>query len=326
LSEIEDRLRVAMQDAVADEEMPSHLVGLVMRRQRRRRALAAGVAVLAALIVAVPGAIAWRDGQTAVPQHATLAARILRAASVAVGRAPVTAEPSARQWIYAQSVHYEYNTGNLAPGCRFVSSGGKPGDTQECAEWTRFDGNATAYWQGRHLVVTTNSTPWPAEKKGDLLLGPFNSPEAAYAAMASLPKNPHALLAAVDKAAKALGPILVVLPGRGSSLAGAYLMMLLWEAGGVGPPEGEAAVFQAMAALPGVKVQQGITDIAGAQAIGVSAGGYEQLLLDPVSYQVIGLREFNPIGGPKPGWPRHGALIISSAYTQVREVSGPGIR
>jgi hypothetical protein len=48
-----------------------------------------------------------------------------------------------------------------------------------------------------------------------------------------------------------------------------------------------------MAALPGISVQQGVTDEAGAQAISVSDDGYDQLLLDPNTYQVLGMRQLH---------------------------------
>jgi hypothetical protein len=113
-------------------------------------------------------------------------------------------------------------------------------------------------------------------------------------------------------------------------------------------------VFRAMAAIPGVTVEQNITDAAGAPAIGISGdGGYDQLLLDPVSYQVIGLRQLSTGIGPKtiaagpqalaklpkaeqqrslrqlktaPPWPRKGAVLLSMAYARVSEVSGPGVK
>jgi hypothetical protein len=87
-------------------------------------------------------------------------------------------------------------------------------------------------------------------------------------------------------------------------------------------------------ALPaGLTVKQGITDAAGAKAIGVSADGYDQLLLDPVSYQVIGLLQLSTGIGPEPAvdperlsqWPRKDAIILSLAYAQVSDVRGPGI-
>jgi hypothetical protein len=135
-----------------------------------------------------------------------------------------------------------------------------------------------------------------------------------------------------------------------------YLALLLWNAaGGVGaPPAAEAAAFRAMAAIPGVTVQQGITDAANEPAIGVSDdGGYDQLLLDPVSYQVLGLRQLSTGIAPKlavpsakqlagfskaerqkilrqlknpPAGPPKGTVIESLAYAQVSEVSGPGVR
>jgi SAM-dependent methyltransferase len=56
---------------------------------------------------------------------------------------------------------------------------------------------------------------------------------------------------------------------------------------------------KAMAALPGITVQQGIKDTAGGQAIGVSDdGGYDQLLIDPVSCQMIGIRQLSTGIGP----------------------------
>jgi hypothetical protein len=120
------------------------------------------------------------------------------------------------------------------------------------------------------------------------------------------------------------------------------------------PPAAEAAVFRAMAAIPGVTVQQGITDAVNEPAIGVSGdGGYDQLLLDPVSYQVIGLRQLSTGVDPNavapsakqlaqlpkalrqrilrqlktaPPWPRKGAVLLSMAYAQVSEVNGPGVK
>jgi hypothetical protein len=308
----------------------------ISRRVVKLSATAAAVAVIAGLAgygiaVGVRGPAAPAASNTAraaVPEQAALAARILRAASSAVDKASATSEPSPHQWIYAQTEGYDYNTGNLVPGCKWVH-GPTPGQTDECQQWIRFDGNAIASWQGGRLVVSTNSPDVIKQLKKINKKGapwtPFTSPEAAYEAMASLPKNPRALLAAVDKVDKAAASNNIEFTG--GSLAGDYLMRLLWiAAGGVGgPPKAEAAVFQALADLPGITVQQGITDIAGAQAIGVRSG-YKQLLLDPVSYQVIGLREFNPGPGPNAGWPKHGGLVVSMAYTQVHEVSGPGIR
>jgi hypothetical protein len=77
------------------------------------------------------------------------------------------------------------------------------------------------------------------------------------------------------------------------------------------------------------------TDVAGQPAIGLSASGKLQLLLDPKTYQVIGARAFSEgqkmsqcaAAGPKAAklhWPPKGALFISIAWAQVTIVSRPG--
>jgi hypothetical protein len=51
LSDLEDSLRAAMHAAVEGEQIPAHLVMLVVRRQRRRRLFAAGLAGLVAVVI-----------------------------------------------------------------------------------------------------------------------------------------------------------------------------------------------------------------------------------------------------------------------------------
>jgi len=289
---------------------------------------------------------------TSVSQ-AVLAARVLRDASTAASRVPPKAAPGPGQWIYAKTVQYEYQPKGFT--------------TNE--NWITFDGTQTAYYEdtGGPLVVHTSPTTPPADITSDPLAA-FNTdaiPETAYYALASLPTAPRQLLAAVAKAAEAAGgansvagtPVAGHAPQNEGQLEFDYLTLLLWNAaGGVGaPPAAEAAAFRAMAAIPGVTVQQDITDAAGEPAIGVSDdGGYGQLLLDPVSYQVIGLLQRSTGVGPKPAAPSSkqlanlpkaeqqkivqklkaatpaappkGTVVYSLAYAQVSEVSGPGVK
>jgi hypothetical protein len=216
-------------------------------------------------------------------------------------------------------------------------------------------------------VVHTSPVAPPTDITRDPLAA-FNAdstPQTAYYALASLPREPGQMLAAVGKAAEAAGganlaagtPLGGSAPRNQGQLEFDYLSLLLWNAaGGVGaPPAAEAAAFRAMAAIPGVTVQQGVTDAAGDPAIGVSDdGGYGQLLLDPVSYQVIGLLRRSNGVGPEPAippqrlakfskaeqqkilqklkaagahaGPRKGTVTLSLAYAQVSEVSGPGVK
>jgi hypothetical protein len=286
----------------------------------------------------------------AAPSQGVLAARVLRDASAAASRVPPKTTPSPGQWIYSKLVQYQYPQG--------TSSG---------ENWITFDGTESAYYESPGSPITVHTSPVapPADIKSNPLAA-FNTdatPQTAYYALASLPTAPSQLLAALDKVVEAVGganlvagdPVAGQTPKNKSQLEFDYLSLLLWNAaGGVGaPPNAEAAAFRAMAAIPGVTVQQGITDAAGNPAIGVSDdGGYDQLLLDPVSYQVTGLRQLSNGIGPKmaapsprqlagypkamqqqilrklknPAGPPKGTVIESLAYAQVSEVSGPGVK
>ena len=287
----------------------------------------------------------------AVPSQGVLAARVLRDASAAASRVPPKTTPSPGQWIYSKLVGYQY-----------------PQGTSSNENWITFDGTMSAYYESSGGPITVHTSPVapPADIKSNPLAA-FNTdatPQTAYYALASLPAVPSQLLAAVAKAAQSVGaanlaagtPVAGHAPKNKGQLEFDYLSLLLWNAaGGVGaPPNAEAAAFRAMAAIPGVTVQQGITDAAGNPAIGVSGdGGYDQLLLDPVSYQVTRpapaqhrhrpearRRESsaNSPSSPRPSSsrscegsrPRRGRPRARSSCRsptqQVSEVSGPGVK
>jgi len=350
----------------------SRLLSAARRPQRRRltvtrrntllltaTAAAAAIAVAAGLAAygLSPGSTPASSARpSAAPKHPAapsqevFAARLLNDASAVASRVPPKTTPSPGQWIYSKLVGYEYQQG-----------------TSSNENWITFDGTETAYYQGHGSPITVHTSPVapPADITSNPLAA-FNTdatPQTAYYALASLPEAPGQLLAALDKVVEAAGganlvagnPVAGQAPKNRGQLEFDYLSLLLWNAaGGVGaPPEAEAAAFRAMAAIPGVTVQRGITDAAGNPAIGVSGdGGYDQLLLDPVSYQVTGLRQLSNGIGPKmaapspqqlagypkamqqqilrklknPAGPPKGTVIESLAYAQVSEVSGPGVK
>jgi hypothetical protein len=236
-----------------------------------------------------------RPGQAA--QQAVLAAKVLRAAAAHLAREGVTSEPSPGQWIYYKTVDYGY------PGV--VDPSGVTTDE----EWITFDGSQTAYYQNGQLVAHTSPVPppGPTVKPWDAW-NTDATPKTAYEVLAALPTDPRALLTVIASQAAgqnpeniaAGNPIAGVAPKTEAQREFDYLTLILWNAALVGgPPAAEAAAYQAMAALPGITVQQGIQDTAGGQAIGVSDdGGYDQLLIDPVSCQVIGIRQLSTGIGP----------------------------
>ena len=108
-----------------------------------------------------------------------------------------------------------------------------------------------------------------------------------------------------------------------------YLAQLLWDAYAAAPPAALAHVYQAMADIPGVTVARGLTNAVGRAGIGVSAnGGASWLLLDPHTYQVIGLNEkaISSRSVMVKGAPITFSGTISMAWAEVAIVSGPGER
>jgi len=276
-----------------------------------------------------------RPGQ-AVPQ-AVLAAEVLRGAAAHVAREGVTAEPAASQWIYDKTVSYGY------PGVV------DPSGVTTGQAWITFDGGQTAYYENGKVVTHTSTAPSPGP--GATPWNAWNAsatPKTAYDVLASLPASPQALLAVIARQAAgqnaqgiaAGNPVAGVAPRTQAQREFDYLTLILWNAadGPGGPPAAEAAAYRAMATLPGITVQQGIKDTAGGQAIGVSDdGGYDQLLIDPVSDQVIGIRQLSTGIGPiaiaqakkkqhGSAYPAKGTLIQEIVYVQTAEVPAPGDR
>jgi hypothetical protein len=253
--------------------------------------------------------------------QAELTARILATAADVATRAPVKSEPAPSQWIYTRTV--QYSLGDHA----------SPAGLTTDQEWTTFDGSRTAYYQdGKLIVHDATGGPHPAGASGVAAFNANATPKTAYDALASLPAGPKALLAVVDQAIAGDGglqnvaagsPVSAVAPTTKGQGEFDYLVLLLWNAAaGVGAPgRAEAAAFRAMATIPGVTVQPGITDAAGAAATGVSGdGGWDQILLDPVSYQVIGLRQLSTGIGPAvpaPGLSKQALGQIAAGFRKL---------
>jgi hypothetical protein len=305
-------------------------------RYARRAILTVGAAAAAAVaIVIASGVVAGPATRSTAPSapatRLTLTAQLLKMAAATAARQPAV-RPGPHQWFYTKFVRYEY---------------GQP--IQSGANWETFDGRQTAYFEPDGQLIVHTSTA-PVITGGRTALEKYNADATsltAYDALASLPSGPRALLGIVDEQVAAIGsqnvaegsPVSWYTSTSRGGLEFDYLAELLWNAAGAAtPPTAEAAVFRAMAAIPGVSSQLGITDVAGQPTIGLSAsGGKSQLLLDPQTYQVIGVRVFSDgqkvsprAAGRKAAklhtWPPKGDLFTSMAFAQVTMVSGPGRR
>jgi hypothetical protein len=248
--------------------------------------------------------------------HVGLTAQMFlrRAARHYAANAGAQPEPSAGQWLYVAADQLQN------------------GRSSSNENWETFDGTRSAYVQSGRLVTHTGMTP-PA---GETALQAYNAditPMTAYALLASLPRtNSPSLLAAVDADIAQLPPqpAWFIELGDAPQTTGQkefdFLAQLVWNA--LVPPSGaEAAVFDAMATIPGVTIVRGLTDAAGGAVVAISDnGGAGQLLFSTATDEVAGLSVSQPAAEKTPGAPAAGTARYGLAWAAVAQVAAPGDR
>ncbi|QFY05557.1 hypothetical protein GBF35_01650 [Nonomuraea phyllanthi] len=276
-------LRAGVPEPDAERLAPlrGRLVSAATGRRRARSlalraliggALAAGLA--AAVVVAVP----FGGSPAPSPVPAVDTGRpgdvvvLERAALVAERRQ--TTEPRPDQWVYTRVRDQQ------------------PADGQVTIreEWIRYDGKQTA-GRGEDGRIGISDVP-PDPDDDDL------SPQAYRAKLMELPTDPDELLAHVsgdrhwiDKPREEGVP-------RGSEPpdARAYRVLMLYlKQQAVMPPKVEAAIYRALARIPGVRISLGMHDAQGREAIGVyfenepgDTGVVTRYqLLDPDTYRLL---------------------------------------
>ena len=300
----------------------SRILAAAATRRRRywRLALPAGAVTAAAAVAVVavlggtatptrlrPAASPSRPAPAATAR-VSLAARILTVAARTVAAGP-SARPGDRQWIYSRFVQTQTGT-----------------PTQADENWIRFDGREQAYYLNGQLIVL-------AESSGS------GGPLSSYRELAALPAAPSAILAAARQVVGTTqrqwenwssgSAVAELAPRTAGEAEFDYLAQLLWNAYAAAPPAALAHVYQAMADIPGVTVTQGLTSAVGRPGIGVSAnGGVSWLLLDPQTYQVIGLGEkaLSRASVMVKGAPITFSGTISMAWADVAIVAAAGQR
>ena len=286
------------------------------RRVRIARRLAVSAALAAAGAAAVLTVLAPQQPQPTA--RVSLASAVLSRAAATRGR-QLPQEPAARQWIYQYDVDETL---------------GSP--VQRSASWERFDGRETAA-VARGRVVVYNERGVHAAS-GDPLEAYVAdaTPMSTYAALASLPSDPRALLARIDSAL-ASGhydgnglPAFDAVPMHTTAQREfEFIAQLLWQDSQSGVNRAGANIFRALAALPDVAAEDGLTDALGRPAVGLSDdGGAFQLLLSPRNYDVLGFRSVST--GSAPRLPNGGAApkgtLVQSIANSERLVKAPGER
>jgi hypothetical protein len=224
--------------------------------------------------------------------RALSAAGVLHAAAREAASISPIPEPAAHRWIYTSVVQ-------VNDGHRSISD-----------NWIRFDGIQSAYMQDGKLITHTvtymrdgqpvvdNALAKPVPPGTNPLVVYNGMPMSSYVALASLKQPPAAVLNDVRRVvSRSHGT-----PSRPAAMSHAlavrefkFLAQLLWNASLV-PTGAESDVFNALATLPGISVQQGQTDAVGQPAIAVGTTGAngKQLLFNPTSFRVLGIRSTTP--------------------------------
>jgi hypothetical protein len=306
-------------------------------RRRRPRARWAAVAVTGAAAAAIALTISpsgHHRASTARTPSLTLAAQVFlrKVAHRYAADANGQTEPSPGQWLYTDTDQTQN------------------GQITSAENWQTFDSTKSSYWQDGQLII--HPVYGMPDVSSDTPIEAFESeatPMTAYELLASLPQSSSAaLLRAVDadiaqypdragwilpteggNVVNLIGgqttPVTAPLPDQGENEFN-FLAQLVWNS--IVPPAGaEAAVFNAMATLPGVTITQGLTDAAGAPAVGISEdGGAGRLLFSPQTDQLVGLTTTEPTPEKTPGVEPTTTTSYSIAWATVAQVDAPGDR
>jgi hypothetical protein len=227
----------------------------------QRPALASAVAV-AAVTAAV---LALGAGPAAPPSAAT----VLERAATHVLESPASPAPRPDQWIYTRSLDADPVTGE---------AGSRPGES-----WARVDGQRTA-----------DVLPNGRVHVQPVVANPLGTPMQWYDLLRDLPDSPQGVLDAL-----ADDPLYTSHGTTGADRAFDEVATAL-TADTVIAPESVARLYRALASIPGVSVDEDARpDLVGRSVLSITYTGRSslgrpgdrwELLIDPRSYRVIGLR------------------------------------
>lgn len=283
-----------------------------------RLAMAGGlsIALAAAVAVAVTGRSPLDDGPAgpgvryvpAPPVREVNAVEFLSAAARSVEARTEVPRPGPYQWRFTKTLERQPD-----------------GSTQTSENWIRCDGRKMVMeLDGRKEVVNTEWPPDPDEY----------SPLQYYEKLRTLPTDPARLLAHIHGDRKWL-PDPVEEEGEENPDDRAFRVISVYLSRGAGmmPPKLEAAIYRALAKMPGVKVEQGVVDTVGRVGIGISRRPKisprerTYIVLESGTYRYLGHGDV-PLSGKAPaGEPRQVDLrargIFASAQREAKIVDKP---
>ena len=289
-----------------------------------------------------------RHGRVVAASAGLALVAVLGAAVLVAGQLPGEREPAApaanateptprpHQWVYSKELR--------------VEDGGPKPFTIEL--WDRVDGKKVARpIDPRRVARAPNvrkeqvdypalvSARWPRCPDKPERIPPAVGLAHWFPDPAAVPTDPDGLLAAVYRLVEdpACAPI-----GVGDTVQDRAFMLIDGMLQTVLPAEVRAALYQALAKVPGVTVTHGATDAAGRRGVafsraaaiegpGSSAWLRLEVILDPGTYRYLGARHvvtrdhFTPDTptGSKGTWNRRGQVLVSRAQLALAVVDAP---
>lgn len=245
-----------------------------------RNALISGVLGVAVTVTLTAGYVFDAADQSPTVQHimAAEAVKVLEGAALVAESRPLAPVPEPGQWQYRKSV---------SSGAGFVGAGGAGSGEH----WTRYDGREVAGLDEAGEVQITAVSADPGDD--DL------SPQEYDKRLRELPTDPESLLAHIqgdrhwiELPVRDNGNAKDDADDRAFRVIFAYLQQQAFM-----PSDLEAAMYRALAKIPGVEIERDVADAAGRRGIGLyhtpegeEPDYREYLIFQPKTYRYLGTR------------------------------------
>ncbi|GII29103.1 CU044_5270 family protein [Planotetraspora mira] len=266
-----------------------HKAGRPFLRRLGRPMLLAGAVGLMTIITAAL-VLAGRSGgappqaapsrHTAAPATPSTAPRyadpaeVLEQAALVAATRPDEAPPRPDQWQYRKYLSQQPL--------------GDPGEVDVMEEWIRYDGKQTAFSDATGELRVRDTGPDPGDD--DL------SPEGYDRKLRALPTDPDALLARISGDRHWIDRPSEDSSHEDSAQRAFRVISVYLGQQAVMPPKLEAAMYRALAKIPGVEIEVGVRDGAGREGLGVFRKDprndltRDYLILKPGDFRLLGSR------------------------------------
>lgn len=335
-----DELTILRQ-ARPETHLPDPLVALKARRALLRRALAgrtrrryairslAGFSA-AAVVLGIVGVVNVGGHPTGV--NSAAAAVLDHAAEVALQDPTLVAGPG--QYVRTTLVEQSWSDLSNRAGDTRIGNDGKP--TAFLERWIR------ELW-----IPHDPDALWTIREKTERLKTISTDPLTQFAPE---PSRTYSLLSWADKASRGNGgsyiktydpdwyatlprdPVALVArlrnedPGESGSSLHFYFDEVFSEVlrSGIAPPDIRAALFKALAATPGMKVVNGVSNLAGEPGVAIGYGkSGKQMLFDRTTGRYIGERQTNPNFPDVPGLDKAKTTWLTSVHSEIVDTVPP---